>query len=152
MPHLSETLTAYLDGILTPEEAAGIAAHLAECAECRATLDDLRAIRDLVHIVRRPQPHPALLSRTLARMPNVTTRRSIPRWAIAAATMAVGLLLLLQLRLPPAPRRVSPAWYFQQHAVFTTAHPMADVTLTSYLSSVLPYEIFPEWPAPAKTR
>jgi hypothetical protein len=29
---------------------------------------------------------------------------------------------------------------------------MADVTLTSYLSSALPYETFPEWPAAQKTR
>jgi anti-sigma factor RsiW len=154
MLHLSEELTAYLDGILTPEEAATVAAHLAECAECRATLDDLRAIRSLLRTMPPHYPHPALLSRTLARLASVETRRTVPRWVIAAATAVAGIVLLLQLRVPTAPRtsRVSPLWYFQQQAVFAGAHPMADVTLTSYLSSVLPYEIFPEWPAAQKTR
>lgn len=37
MPHLTDQLSAYLDGILTPEDAAAVASHLAECAECRGT-------------------------------------------------------------------------------------------------------------------
>jgi len=98
-------------------------------------------------------PHPAALSRTLSRIALVETRRTVPRWLIAVATMAAGIGLLLQLRVPTAPpqsTRVSPLWYFQQQAEFAAAHPMADVTLTSYLSSALPYETFPEWPAAQK--
>lgn len=156
MLHLSHELTAYLDGTLTAEEASIVAAHLAECTECRATLDDLRAVRSLLRTVPPIPLHPATLSRTLARIALVETRQTVPRWLIAAATMAAGIALLLQLRVPTAPpqnNRVSPLWYFQQQAEFAAAHPMADVTLTSYLSSALPYETFPEWPAAAqKTR
>ncbi len=155
MPHLSSELTAYLDGTLTAEEASVVAAHLAECTECRATLDDLRAVRSLLHTVPPVPSHPAVLSRTLERIALVETRRTVPRWLIAVATTAAGIALLLQLRVPTAPpqsTRVSPSWYFQQQAEFATAHPMADVTLTSYLSSALPYEFFPEWPAAQKTR
>jgi hypothetical protein len=85
----------------------------------------------------------------------VETRQTVPQWLIAVATMAAGIALLLQLRVPTAPRqsnRVSPLWYFQQQAEFAAVHPMADVTLTSYLSSALPYETFPEWPAAQKNR
>ena len=155
MLHLSTELTAYLDGTLTAEEASVVAAHLAECTECRATLDDLRAVRSLLHTVPSIPPPPAALSRTLTRIALVETKQTVPRWLIAVATTAVGLALLLQLRVPTAPpqsNRVSPLWYFQQQAEFAAAHPMADVTLTSYLSSALPYEIFPEWPAAQKTR
>jgi anti-sigma factor RsiW len=153
MLHLTDQLTAYLDGALTPEEAATVAAHLAECPECRGTLDDLQAVRNLLRTVSAQPPHPALLPRTFARLEHVQAQRSVPRWLIATATTVAGLILLLQLRLPAAPlgNRVSALWYFQQHAAFAAVHPMADVTLTSYLSSVLPYEIFPEWPAAQKT-
>ena len=151
--HLSHELTGYLDGTLTAEEASGVAAHLAECKECRVALDDLRAVRSLLRTVPPILPHPAALSRTLSRIALVETRRTVPRWLIAVATMAAGIGLLLQLRVPTAPpqsTRVSPLWYFQQQAEFAAAHPMADVTLTSYLSSALPYETFPEWPAAQK--
>jgi len=153
--HLSHELTAYLDGTLTAEEASVVAAHLAECTECRTTLDDLRAVRSLLHTAPPIRPHPAALSRTLARIAMVETRQTVPQWLIAVATMAAGIALLLQLRVPTAPRqsnRVSALWYFQQQAEFAAVHPMADVTLTSYLSSALPYETFPEWPAAQKTR
>ena len=155
MHHLSDELTAYLDGTLTAEEASVVAAHLAECTECRATLDDLLAVRSLLHTVPPIPPHPAVLSRTLARIALVETRQRVPGWLIAVATTAVGIALVLQLRVPTAPpqgTRVSPLWYFQQQAEFAAAHPMADVTLTSYLSSALPYETFPEWYATQKTR
>lgn len=153
--HLSDQLTAYLDGTLTAEDAAVVAAHLAECTGCRATLGDLRAVRSLLRTVPPIHPHPAVLSRTLARIARVETRQTVPRWLIAVATMAAGVMLLLQLRVPTAPpqnSRISPLWYFQQQAEFAAAHPMADVTLTSYLSSALPYEIFPEWPAAQPSR
>jgi len=153
MLHLTDQLTAYLDGALTSEEAAAVAAHLAECPECRGTLDDLQAVRNLLRAVPPHHPHPALLPHTFARLEHVEARRSVPRWLIATATTVAGIALLLQLRLPAAPlgNRVSALWYFQQQAAFAAVHPMADVTLTSYLSSVLPYEIFPEWPAAQKT-
>ncbi|HVH31111.1 MAG TPA: zf-HC2 domain-containing protein, partial [bacterium] len=134
MLHLSTELTAYLDGTLTAEEASAVAAHLAECAGCRATLDDLRAVRTLLHGVPSLRPDPAALARTLARIERVETRQIFPRWLIAVATTAAGIALLLQLRVPTAPpqyNRVSPLWYFQQQAEFAAVHPMADVTLTS---------------------
>jgi len=65
MPHLTDQLSAYLDGILTPEDAAAVASHLAECAECRGTLDDLQAVRNLLHTVPSRAPHPSLLPRKL---------------------------------------------------------------------------------------
>jgi len=148
MPHLTDQLSAYMDGTLTPEEAAAIASHLAECAECRGTLDDLQAVRNLLRAVPDRAPHPSLLPRTLAGVDASVRRKVAPRWMIAAAGAAVGLALLLQVRLLPTSHsdRATGTWYFQQQAVFAAAHPMADVALASYLSSVLPYEVRREWP------
>jgi len=151
MPHLTDQLSAYLDGTLTPEDAAAVASHLAECAECRGTLDDLQAVRNLLHTVPSRAPHPSLLPRTLAGLGGAAHRRATPWWMIAAAGTALGLALLLQVRLLPAPHpdRAAGLWYFQQHAVFAAAHPMSDVALASYLSGVLPYDVLREWaPSP----
>src|SRR2546427_9391990 len=102
LPLLTDQLSAYLAGILTPEEAAAVASHLAECAECRGTLDDLQAVRNLLRAVPDRAPHPSLLPRTLARV-GAAHRKVAPRWMIAAAGAAVGLALLLQVRLLPTP-------------------------------------------------
>jgi hypothetical protein len=40
----TDRLSEYLDAELAPEERASLAAHLKECAECSATLDDLRRV------------------------------------------------------------------------------------------------------------
>jgi anti-sigma factor RsiW len=42
--HLDLELSAYLDGELAGEELACVEAHLASCQECRAKLEDLRAL------------------------------------------------------------------------------------------------------------
>ncbi len=43
--HVDEgTLCAYLDGELSPAEAQGVDAHLAQCADCRERLDSERAL------------------------------------------------------------------------------------------------------------
>ena len=43
MQHLDEgTIHSWLDGALSPEEAARVEAHVAECAECRAKAAEAR--------------------------------------------------------------------------------------------------------------
>ena len=42
--HWTERLSEYLDGDLTPAEAADCAAHLGECTECSEVLADLRQV------------------------------------------------------------------------------------------------------------
>jgi hypothetical protein len=43
--HVGERLSGYLDGELTQQERQRVELHLADCAECAATLDELRALR-----------------------------------------------------------------------------------------------------------
>jgi anti-sigma factor RsiW len=41
---MTDRLSAYIDGDLTPEECAAVDAHLATCDACRETLDELRDV------------------------------------------------------------------------------------------------------------
>lgn len=146
--HASDQLTAYIDGTLPQEEAAEVAAHLAECEHCHSQFDDLLAVRSLLRSLPVPTPRPSLLPGTLAYLQRRRTRRlAVPSWIVAAAVGAVAATLILQLRLlPPTQDPGTGAWYFQRHAELSSTHPMADVTMASYLSSALPYAFPPQAP------
>jgi len=88
MPHLTDQLSAYLDGILTPEDAAAVASHLAECAECRGTLDDLQAVRNLLHTVPSRAVGPG--NPGWSSCPKGRRVRTANRWAVGGATRRCG--------------------------------------------------------------
>jgi hypothetical protein len=96
MSHVDEgTLHAYFDGELSPPERATVDAHLAECASCRATLAEERALLERASAllgsarpVERPAPPFEQLRRESKRSP-WRVRRSIA-WA-ASIVLAVGL-------------------------------------------------------------
>lgn len=143
--HPSDQLTAYVDGELTLEEAAEIAAHLAECAHCREVVSDLRAVQTLLRSLPEPSPDPSLLLRTKVRLES-TQKPGLPRWLIAGAVaLAVAAFVaLLPFSPPPGAHEAGAAWHFRHHAQLTSAHPLSDVTLASYLSSPLPYDTLEE--------
>jgi hypothetical protein len=111
-PYEQEEVMAYLDGELSADRAAGVAAHLRECAECAELAEQMRGVS--VHLANwSVEPSPASLTK------NLRTTRSAPsfakenkpkgiagwldgrfaplrgRWAWgAAAAAAVGVLLL----------------------------------------------------------
>lgn len=118
MSHPAEQLSDYLDEELTPAERAEIDAHLAACAECRATLDELRAIVRHATTLRDVMPRADLwpgIERQLAspvpqvpRVPGVLAWRvtlSLPQLAAAAVllvSVSVGSMWMLQPRPVPA--------------------------------------------------
>lgn len=59
-------LSDHLDGVLAPNEAAGVAGHLAGCAACRAELEDLRAVVAMLHAVPAETMPGGLLGRISA--------------------------------------------------------------------------------------
>lgn len=143
--HLGDRLSADVDGALLPEEAVAFAAHLAECDACHGALEDLLTVRRLLRAVPAPAPHPALLPRTLAKLQQPSPRGPSRRWIVATASAIAAATLALQAPLLPGPHpdRQASVWFFQQHARLASYHPMADVTLTSYLSSAFPYAVPP---------
>jgi hypothetical protein len=96
MSHVDEgTLHSYLDGELSPEERAAVESHLSQCATCRASLAEERALLDRASAllgsarpVERPAPSFEQLRRESKRSP-WRVRRSIA-WA-ASIVLAVGL-------------------------------------------------------------
>jgi hypothetical protein len=95
--HLShESLSALLDEQLTADEAERAGAHLAGCAECNASLDELQALvgllRGLPEVV--PPRDLALGPRLLGDPPNLIRLR---RWYTVARTSAASLAAVFVL-------------------------------------------------------
>jgi anti-sigma factor RsiW len=118
MSHVDEgTLHAYLDGELASTERAALEAHLAQCATCRATLAEERALLERASALlgsARPAERPAPPFEQLRRAPKRApwhVRRSLA-WA---ASIALALGLGYYLRNPAA--RVAPATPVPQVAV-----------------------------------
>jgi hypothetical protein len=111
-PYEQEEVMAYLDGELSADRAAGVAAHLRECAECVELAEQMRGIS--FHLANwGVEPCPASLTKNLQATRSTPSfakenepkgiarwldRRLAPlrgRWAWgAAAAAAVGVLLL----------------------------------------------------------
>jgi len=131
-----------VDATLSQTEAAEVAAHLAECDPCRETVADLIAVRNLLAGISTPGAHPSLLPRTLARLPQARRRRTSLAPRVVAAGAAVLLLSVgMQVRLPGRMGAQARNWLFQSHAQIASAHPMADLALSSYLGTSLPYTL-----------
>lgn len=63
-----DRLSEYLDGELSSAEHASVHAHLAECAECRATLEELRRVVARASVVQDSAPERDLWPGVAARI------------------------------------------------------------------------------------
>jgi len=105
MPHVDEgTLHAYLDGELPSAEGKTLEAHLAECASCRATLEEERALLERASALlgaARPteRPAPPFEQLSVPRAPRRSPWRV--RTPVAwAASIALALGIGYYLRQP----------------------------------------------------
>lgn len=101
MSHVDEgTLHAYLDGELPSTERAALEAHVAECATCRASLVDERALRERASAVlgaARPLERPAPPLDQLRRTPRRSLWHVRPSLAWAASIiLALGIGYVLR--------------------------------------------------------
>jgi len=93
----TESLGPYLLGAVDARERAAVEAHLAVCATCRATADELRPVSVLLgrlHVddLAPPEPSPRLLERLLAAQATARRRRRVGvMMAAAALVAAVGV-------------------------------------------------------------
>jgi hypothetical protein len=140
MSHVDEgTLHAYLDGELPSTERAALETHLAQCAICRATLVEERALLERASAVlgsARPVERPAPPLEQLRRSPKrpLWRVRTPLAWA-ASITLALGLGYYLRspgdTAVPAAPARsatrvadrVEPAAQEREHRNAAPARP-----------------------------
>ena len=99
--HLGDRLSAYLDDELAPAARREAEAHLAGCADCRAELDDVAAVRLAIRILPvHTAPRPLVDGPSFGEdpRPGGAPRAAAPRrravWALAAAVAAAVALVL----------------------------------------------------------
>jgi anti-sigma factor RsiW len=71
----TDRLSEYLDDELRPEERRQVTAHLEQCRECRATLDELRRVVSEAKALRDSAPTSDLWSTVAARIEPASQRR-----------------------------------------------------------------------------
>ncbi len=88
--HPDDVLSAYLDDELAPAARREVETHLTRCAECRAELDDVAAVRRAIRILPvHGAPRPLV-----GTAPRATTRRGQVAWAAVAAVAAAVAMFL----------------------------------------------------------
>jgi len=77
-PYEQEEVMAYLDGELSPDRAAGVAAHLRECAQCAELVQQMRGVS--VHLTNwSVEPSPASLAKKVEAMKGVHSSAKVKR-------------------------------------------------------------------------
>ena len=105
--HLTEELSAYLDGELTTHEMPAVIDHLQACDDCRAELADLDRSRIAVRALPGLEP-PAFLA-TRRDLSDARRRRRLwPAVAAAGSVAAAALVITLSMAGDdPAPAAIS---------------------------------------------
>src|SRR5579863_2915750 len=119
-----ETLAAYHERTLSPEEMSAAKSHIVSCARCQEILAQLETTQAILTNVSEPDATPEVVpglpAATTAAPPNredvvasaasvrsaapqkvtsIATKRSLSlRWAVPAGAIAAGFLLLVGLR------------------------------------------------------
>lgn len=84
-PHVQDLVAAYVLEAVTPDEAALVEEHLAECAECRQLARELREVEArLPHLVGEMAPPPSLKARLLT----IVTAEATGATGVAGAAAA----------------------------------------------------------------
>jgi anti-sigma factor RsiW len=145
---LTLKLDDYVDGHMDPAGTAMLAAHIENCGDCRALLEDERQLRESLRdygASRMPRPDAAFFDRALAKAAQNGTRRQRNRWIMTGAggTIAAGLVLWMLggafLNMPVAPEAAIPsiAMTLEEprnlNLVFSSATALANATMTVVL-------------------
>ena len=101
-PHVSDRLSAYLDGALPASDLEFVQAHLEVCGTCGRAYEELRTLRGLLRSLPEPAVPAGLADRIHWRLTREAARRPSP-WAAAwAALVGPGVTRPLRLALAGA--------------------------------------------------
>ena len=134
--HVSDALSAYVDGELPPDRAMEVADHLASCAECAsdyaAMLATVRTVRTELPQHRAPDVLRARIRASLREEPAATVRRVAPTprrgWRIPWNAVAAALVLVVAssaVTMVTTSRRAADT-------------PVADAVIASHIRSLMP--------------
>jgi len=133
--HLGARLSALVDGEVTGQELAAAEAHLTACAECRATYDDLLAIKRHAGALDDRPPErdlwPGFAARLAGDADVVPLEPRRRRFAFSIPQLAAAALVLMSVSAGAALL----ATHAAGPAVFTTAAPSATVRSVAGLAS-----------------
>jgi len=133
--HLGARLSALVDGEVTGQELAAAEAHLTACAECRATYDDLLAIKRHAGALDDRPPErdlwPGIAARLAGDADVVPLEPRRRRFAFSIPQLAAAALVLMSVSAGAALL----ATHAAGPAVFTTAAPSATVRSVAGLAS-----------------
>ena len=99
----SNLISAYHDGELPLAQTAELEAHLGDCADCRAELEQLRTLSLRIQAADLPEPSDEAVERWMSVFSDARDRsvRRLASWMTAAAALimvGVGLVTLLDHR------------------------------------------------------
>jgi predicted anti-sigma-YlaC factor YlaD len=100
MQHMKQFLDEYYDGELSPARRRQVEAHLNECAECRAELEERRQLSALLEeaplpdVFSSPQLFQAQISLRLERRQEERSRYPGAAWHVVPVLLLVGLVVL----------------------------------------------------------
>jgi anti-sigma factor RsiW len=122
-----EALYRFKDGEISPDEAADIERHLAECRECRQAADVLHAVR--THIAAWPKPAAAddMAERVLERIRGQAARVLSLKSHLRLTAAAAAVLLVASLAAIP---------FFPRSAEAPPVDSIADVALDTMMTEL----------------
>jgi len=95
--HIEHRLQAYLDGELSEANVAAVEAHVAECASCRAALDELRELQALLVSDAAPELGeslwPRIAEQIAPKKPWWSTAFGLGTAGAAVAGIVIGVML-----------------------------------------------------------
>lgn len=97
MEHVTDRLSAYIDGEMTPERRAQVEAHAAQCSACRDALAEVRSVSRLVAGLSEKALPAGFLTRLRARQARENARAPLllPRNGLALALASVAALFVV---------------------------------------------------------
>ncbi|MBA4374434.1 MAG: hypothetical protein C0402_16415 [Thermodesulfovibrio sp.] len=123
---IKKGLNAYLDEMLPAKERAEVEAHLASCAECSRTLDELKLTVHLLHNLEEVEPPAWLTQKVMTRIKAEQSERkgffarlygwipaNLPATAVATLVIAVTAVVLMK-SMEPQIRESMPATATEQ--------------------------------------
>jgi hypothetical protein len=77
---IRDSLSPYLEGLVSAEEKRAIREHLDRCSQCRAALEDLEKTQALLNSMEEVEPPPWMAAKIMARVRDEAEKASLKGW------------------------------------------------------------------------